>query len=149
MISVTEMTQAEHDEALAACISVFGEEYAAEARKDFAASLVSHPYSPKTFLAREGGALAGLLQSAPCHVSLEMCGFAWVCVLPAFRGRDIGRKLLAHAEEDAVQRYFKGKDGTFILSTMVGPGYYRALGYAEAGPTHDGGPLMVKIFKAA
>ena len=67
-------------------------------------------------------------------------------------GRDVAESLctiLLHAENEAIERRFKGGAGTFLLVADYNRNFYRELGYIGGELlTHDGPPFMVKHHKS-
>lgn len=80
-----------------------------------------------TYVAYEGDILCGYSRS------LDDCGFyIYVCdllVMPEHRGKDIGRKLMEHLQEE-----YPGQT-VFVMSDV--DGYYKKLGYRREGSVFE------------
>ncbi len=106
-------------------------------RSEFRAGLEDPAYHPRhRLLMHHGGQLVGHVQMSARTV---LCGglpapaamLDWLGVLPAFRGQDYGRRLLAAAERQMAA------EGALIglLRTRI-PHFFRSAGWARCGHPH-------------
>ncbi len=148
MIPCRELKPADREAAIDIIAACFGETKRQAGAEDIESSLSQDSYRATTFVATDAqGQIIGMIQSISGYIAFNLRCFAWLAVLPDYRGKGIGKLLLHHAEQQAITEHFAGHAGTFMLSAQFHPPYYESVGYHSGGVTHDGNPILVKHYQ--
>ncbi len=148
-LDVRLLKEDEQDVAVRILVECFGDHYKDAAPIDVMATFVAdYPYPPKSFIALYDGQYCGFVQTVTAYIHKNTHSILWLAVLPEFRRRGFAAKIMHVAEQYVVDKFFGGKDGSFILVAEYKSEYYERLGYVGGLVTYDGFPVMIKHIRA-